>query len=355
MQEEGEITWNTMVTQTYELTEECLQTNYYGAKRMVEALNTLLQLSHSPTIVNVSSFMGKLKEIPNEWAQGVLTDAESLTEEKLDEVLSEFLKDFKEGSLEAKVCRSLTSQKVPPSSSMAEATKRYAVVTGGNKGIGFETCRQLALNGVTVLLTSRDEKRGIEAVDKFKESGLSDLVLFHQLDVTDPASIASLADFIKATFGKLDILEIPNEWAQGVLTDAESLTEEKLDEEIPNEWAQGVLTDAESLTEEKLDEVLSEFLKDFKEGSLEAKGWPAYTSAYIVSKAVLNAYTRILAKKYPSFCINCLCPGYVNTDINFHLGPLTAEESAKRVLRLALLPSGGPSGLFFVKNEVTPF
>ena len=57
-----------------------------------------------------------------------------------------------------------------------------------------------------MVLTSRDEKRGLEAVDKLKESGLSDLVLFHQLDVTDPASIASLADFIKATFGKLDIL-----------------------------------------------------------------------------------------------------------------------------------------------------
>ncbi|KAM3746481.1 hypothetical protein ACB098_06G205600 [Castanea mollissima] len=174
--EEGEITWNTMVTQTYKLTEECLEKNYYGDKRIVEALNTLLQLSHSPMIVNVSSFMGKPKEIPNEWAQGVLIDAESLTEEKLDEVLSDFLKDFKEGSLEAKV-----------------------------------------------------------------------------------------------------------------------------------------------------------------------------------SKAILNDYTRILAKKYPSFRINCLCPGYVNTDINFHLGPSTAEESAKRVLRLALLLSGGPSSLFFAKNEVTPF
>lgn len=50
---------------------------------------------------------------------------------------------------------------------------RYAVVTGGNKGIGFETCRQLALNGFTVVLTSRDEKRGLEAVDKLKESGLN--------------------------------------------------------------------------------------------------------------------------------------------------------------------------------------
>ncbi|KAL4621858.1 hypothetical protein ACB092_06G258900 [Castanea dentata] len=202
--------------------------------------------------------------------------------------------------------------------------------------------------------TKRDEKRGLEAVDKLIESGLSDLVLFHQLDVTDPASIASLADFIKATFGKLDIL-VNNAGILGATGDTDTirtsafneegeitwntmvtqtykLTEECLEtnyygakrmvealntllqlshsptivnvssslgmlKEIPNEWAQGVLTDAESLTEEKLDEVLSELLKDFKEGSLEAKGWPAYTSAYIVSKAVLNAYTRILAKK----------------------------------------------------------
>nr|POE56965.1 (+)-neomenthol dehydrogenase [Quercus suber] len=75
---------------------------------------------------------------------------------------------------------------------MAEAPKSYAVVTGGNRNrrIGFETCRQSALSGVTVVLTSRDEKRGLEAVDKLKESGLTDHVVFHQLDITDPASIA---------------------------------------------------------------------------------------------------------------------------------------------------------------------
>ncbi|KAK2650371.1 hypothetical protein Ddye_017860 [Dipteronia dyeriana] len=84
--------------------------------------------------------------------------------------------------------------------------KRYAVATGANKGIGFEICKQLASKGVLVVLTSRDEKRGLEAVEKLKESGLSDYVIFHQLDVTDPASIASLADFIKTQFGKLDIL-----------------------------------------------------------------------------------------------------------------------------------------------------
>lgn len=83
---------------------------------------------------------------------------------------------------------------------------RYAVVTGANKGIGFELCRNLASKGIMVVLTCRDEKKGLEAVAKLKGSGLSDQLVFHQLDVTDPSSISSLADFVKSTFGKLDIL-----------------------------------------------------------------------------------------------------------------------------------------------------
>lgn len=84
---------------------------------------------------------------------------------------------------------------------------RNAVVTGANKGIGFGICKQLVSNGITVVLTARDEKRGLEAVEKLKEFGVSDdQVVFHQLDVTDPKSIESLANFIKTQFGKLDIL-----------------------------------------------------------------------------------------------------------------------------------------------------
>lgn len=81
---------------------------------------------------------------------------------------------------------------------------RIAVVTGGNKGIGLEICRQLA-DQVVVVLTARDHKLGEDAVAKLHESGLRD-VIFNQLDVTDPTSIASLANFIDAQFGKLDIL-----------------------------------------------------------------------------------------------------------------------------------------------------
>ena len=124
---------------------------------------------------------------------------------------------------------------------------------------------------------------------------------------------------------------------------------------ISNEWAKAVLSDAENITEQKVDEVLSEFMKDFKEGSLEAKGWPAFLSAYTLSKVAMNAYTRILAKKYPNFCINCVCPGFVKTDINYNSGLLTVEEGAEGPVKLALLPNGGPSGLFFLRMEESDF
>ena len=79
------------------------------------------------------------------------------------------------------------------------------MVTGANKGIGLETVRQLASQGVTVVLTARNEKRGMEALLKLQELGLSNIV-FHQLDVLEPVSIKSLANFIQEKFGRLDIL-----------------------------------------------------------------------------------------------------------------------------------------------------
>ncbi|KAJ4726977.1 (+)-neomenthol dehydrogenase [Melia azedarach] len=252
---------------------------------------------------------------------------------------------------------------------MEEVSKRHAVVTGANKGIGLEICRQLASNGVTVVLTARDENRGLEAVHKLKQSGY-DNVIFHQLDVADPASVHSLADFIKSQFGKLDILVnnagiagfsldadvvkdgVPANWIEIATQTYESV--EKCIEtnyygakrmcealipllqlsnaprivnvsssagklrNVPYEWAKRVFSDVENLTEERVDGVLSQYLNKFKEGLLETKGWPHSISGYIQSKAAMNAYTRILAKKYPNFCINCICPGYVKTDINYN-------------------------------------
>jgi len=124
---------------------------------------------------------------------------------------------------------------------------------------------------------------------------------------------------------------------------------------VSNEWAKGVFSDVENLIEERIDEVLKEFIKDFEEGSLERKGWPRFAAAYVVAKASMNAYTRIIAKKYHTFCINSVCPGYVKTDITANTGFSTVEEGAADPVRLALLPNGSPSGLFYSQKEVSSF
>ncbi|XP_047329047.1 (+)-neomenthol dehydrogenase-like [Impatiens glandulifera] len=288
---------------------------------------------------------------------------------------------------------------------MDSKIRSCAIVTGANKGIGFEICKQLGASGITVVLTARDEKRGLEALEKLKESANDKVidVIFHRLDVADPSTITPLVDFVKAKFGKLDILINnaaiagarvnwdylkhfilkPGWMTQAKPTDETSVTYEMAEEclqvnyygtkrmveafvpllqlsdspriNIPNKWAKQVLNDADNLTEERIDEVINEFLKDFKEENLESKGWPKIIKAYIVSKAVMGAYTRVLAKRFPHILVNCACPGYVKTDITSHTGLLTAEEGAESLVRLALLPNDGPSGMFFQRTEVSSY
>ncbi|XP_062145646.1 (+)-neomenthol dehydrogenase-like isoform X2 [Alnus glutinosa] len=232
-------------------------------------------------------------------------------------------------------------------------TKRIAVVTGANKGIGFEICKQLASNGVKVILTARDEKRGNEAVEKLKSAGYSD-VIFHQLDVVDNASISSFANFIKTQFGKLDIL-INNAAIAAAIINPED-QEVLYDKRISNENTRKELEDdVDDLTEEKVDKVVEGFLEDTKENLLKVKGWPANYSDYSVSKVALNAYTRVLAKKYLNIAINAVSPGFVKTDLTRNTGVLTVEEGAKGPVMLALMSEGGPSGLFFDRTKVSTF
>ncbi|KAJ4726975.1 (+)-neomenthol dehydrogenase [Melia azedarach] len=283
-----------------------------------------------------------------------------------------------------------------------DTTNKYAVVTGSNKGIGFEIVRQLASKGIIVVLAARDENKGLEAVEKLKASGLSHhLVLFHKLDVTDTPTILSLAEFIKTQFGKLDILDALQasgyrvtkgdaevDWNKIVTQDYELSmkclktnyygTKQTCEALLPllqlsdsprivnlssyvsalkdlPEKARKVLEDVESLTEEKIEMVLNDYLKDFEEGEAGNRGWCPFSSAYKVSKAVVNAYTRVLAKRYPQMYVNCVCPGFVKTDINFNSGTLTVEEGAESPVTLALLPDGGPTGRFFSCKQEAPF
>lgn len=82
--------------------------------------------------------------------------------------------------------------------------RKIAIVTGANRGLGLETCRQLAQMGLTVILTSRDRVKGQAAVDALRAHGLE--VLFHPLDVTDAGSIGRLGEFIANDYGRIDVL-----------------------------------------------------------------------------------------------------------------------------------------------------
>ncbi|KAI3800714.1 hypothetical protein L1987_28808 [Smallanthus sonchifolius] len=292
----------------------------------------------------------------------------------------------------------------------------YAIVTGGNKGIGFEICRQLASNGVKVILTSRNQSRGEEAIEKLNVCGLSNVV-FHQLDINDPSSIACLVKFVQTQLGKLDILinnaaEIgiiihddkefkdgggfvqvldenvhlltniikePYELGEKCLNTNYYATKTITESLIPllqpsksprivnvtstygdlcwfhNETLKEELQSIDSLTEERIDEIIRWFLTDFKAGKLQKNGWPLTTSAYKVSKAALNAYTRLMARKYENILVNCVHPGYAITDMTSQTGFITAEEGAKGPVMVALLPDNGPSGVYFDGTQIASF
>ena len=105
---------------------------------------------------------------------------------------------------------------------------------------------------------------------------------------------------------------------------------------IPGEHIRKELGDVETLTEERLEAVIRRFLHDLKENALEGNGWPLMVPAYSISKATLNAYTRILANKFPNMCINCVNPGYVKTNINWNTGTISVEEGARGPVILSL-------------------
>ncbi|KAI3741533.1 hypothetical protein L1987_59207 [Smallanthus sonchifolius] len=271
--------------------------------------------------------------------------------------------------------------------------KRYAIVTGGNRGIGLEICRQLASNGVKVILTSRNQSRGEEAVEKLSVFGLSNVV-FHQLDINDQSSIACLVKFVQTHFRKLDILvqvtdekahllsniiQEPYELGEKCLKTNYYATKTVTESLIPllqlsksprivnvssiygdlywfhNDKLKEELQDIDNLTEERIDEIIQWFLTDFKTGKLQKNGWPLTVSAYKVSKAALNAYTRLMARKFENIFVNCVHPGYVMTDMTYQTGFITVEEGAKGPVMAALLPDNGPSGVYFDQTQIATF
>jgi NAD(P)-dependent dehydrogenase (short-subunit alcohol dehydrogenase family) len=230
---------------------------------------------------------------------------------------------------------------------------RVAVVTGANRGIGFEVCRQLAGRGIHVILTCRDEGKGTAACQKLKGHGLD--VRYRHLDVTDPTSIHRLETFIQEEYGRLDIL-INN---AGVgLEDQASVFKMRLD-----------ILDATLRTNFYgpllLCQAFVPLMKRNKYGRIVnvssglgqldslGNGYPAYE----LSKAALNALTLSMARELRGTNVleNAMCPGWVRTDMGGWHAPRSVEEGADTVVWLATLPDGGPQGGFFRDRQPIPW
>ncbi len=236
-------------------------------------------------------------------------------------------------------------------------TKKVALVTGANKGIGLEISRQLARQGMTVVIGARDEARGAEATTRLRDEGLD---AHHvKLDVTDASTIEPLPRFFEERFGRLDIL-VNN---AGILLD-EGTPLSALDIEVLRQTFETNFFGAFAVTKALLPlirrseagrivNVSSQLgsLADIGHPDSDYAGFVGF--AYPASKVALNALTVLLAKELrgANVKVNSADPGWVRTDMGTAAAPLTPEEGADTPVWLATLPEDGPSGGFFSSRQ----
>jgi NAD(P)-dependent dehydrogenase (short-subunit alcohol dehydrogenase family) len=222
-----------------------------------------------------------------------------------------------------------------------------AIVTGGNRGLGLETCRQLAVLGFRVVLTSRNPKLGEAAVAALRESGLT--VVAHQLDVTDPLSVERLVADVDAAYDRIDVL-VNN--AGVALRPADDLGTLQVDIETIRQTLE-----VNTLAPLRLCQAVVPVMRrggygrvvnvSSGMGQLDdmENGWPAYR----ISKTALSAVTRLVAREVSgaNVLVNAVCPGWVRTDMGGSSATRSVEEGAAGIVWAATLPDRGPSGSFF--------
>lgn len=229
---------------------------------------------------------------------------------------------------------------------------RIAVVTGANRGIGYEVARQLAQQGDHAVLTSRDATRGRVAAQKLSDEGLT--VEAHQLDVTDPASAERLAADLAEQHGHVDVLvnnaAIHYDTWQ-LASDANlEVVREAFDTNLFGAW-QVTLALLPLLRASRNGHIVN---VSSEGGSLASMG--AGIPAYRTSKAALSALTLMLAAELRSdrILVNAVCPGWVATDMGGPGGrPVT--EGAASVMWAVNLPADGPTGGFYRDGQPVPW
>jgi len=236
---------------------------------------------------------------------------------------------------------------------LGAAGRRVALVTGGNRGIGLEICRQLADHGLHVVLTARDATMGREAAAAL--GGDERGVRFHALDVTDPEGVRGVAAWTDATLGGVDVL-VNNAGVLlgedvGVLDAPIDAYRASMETNVygPLRLCQALVPGMRTRRYGRVVNVSS------GAGQLGSMG--GYAPPYSLSKAALNALTRQVAHaaRGTNVLVNAADPGWVRTDMGGRGAPRTVARGADTAVWLATLPDGGPTGGFFHDRRAVPW
>ncbi|MEU5270692.1 SDR family NAD(P)-dependent oxidoreductase [Streptomyces hygroscopicus] len=238
--------------------------------------------------------------------------------------------------------------------------KTIALVTGANKGIGYEIAAGLAALGWSVGVGARDEQRRTDAVAKLRAAG--DDAFGVPLDVTDDESVTAAARLIDERAGRLDVL-VNNAGVAGGWPEQPSTIDLETVRRLVETNVIGVIRVTNAMLPLLRRSAHPRIVNQSSHvGSLSLQTTPGadlggISGAYAPTKTFLNAVTIQYAKELSgtNILINNACPGYVATDLNGFSGTQTPEQGAAVAVRLAALPDNGPTGQMFDDGGVVPW
>jgi NAD(P)-dependent dehydrogenase (short-subunit alcohol dehydrogenase family) len=223
------------------------------------------------------------------------------------------------------------------------------LITGANKGLGYETARRLIAEGHTVWIGARDPERGRAAAERLGARYVA-------LDVTDDASVAAAVE----TVGTLDVL-VNNAGISGGMVPVAEVTPDVLETTFATNVV-GIARVTQAfmpLLRESSNPVIVNVSSGL--GSFAVTSDPERIESTVVnlqyspSKAAVNMLTTQYAKALPQMRVNCVDPGYTATDFNGHSGPKTVEQGAEAIVQMALLDASGPTGTYVDDQGTVPW
>lgn len=235
---------------------------------------------------------------------------------------------------------------------------KTVLITGANKGIGFETARQLAKLEYNVYIGCRDRSRGIEAINQLKAQGLNN-INYLEIDVTNRASIRSAKKELEDSITHLDVLinnagiagKQPQNISSGEIENLRDIFETNFFGAV--QTTQQFIDLLKKSDEPRIVNVSSQLASLEIQSTSQNPNHRIY-DAYSASKTALNAFTVLLAREFEdtNFKINSVEPGYTATDLNQFKGIQTPQQAAEIIVQYATLDKNGPTGGFFKKEGV---